>query len=82
MKQNLSDDHTNAYKYLFMLLLNDKANRYISDKSLHNVMEICISTEIRRSISQVYLRINHGKDGSNINLTLHLKGICSFGQPG
>lgn len=45
-------------------------------------MEMCITTEIKRSISQVYLRIKHGKHGSNINLTLHLKGIGSFRQPG
>lgn len=81
MKQNLLPDHTNSYKYLFMLLLHDQANRYISDKSLHNVMEMCITTKIKRSISQVYLRIKHGKDGSNINLTLQLKGIGSFRQP-
>lgn len=35
-----------------MLLLNDQANRYISDKALHNVMEMCISTETKRRIPQ------------------------------
>lgn len=44
-------------------------------------MEMCITTKIQRSISQVYLRIKNGKDGSNINLTLQLKGIGSFRQP-
>lgn len=33
---------------------------------------MCISTEIRRNISQVYLRIRHGKDETNTNLIWYL----------